>query len=523
MKNLNFRSPLSSNLFRNLRQIALIFVPAILLTACSGADTVVDTPSVSPTDISTPIPYDDPQLVLASKELAQIISDEGWPSASLAVAKKGEIVWSQTAGYASLEDKALTTLDTPYSLASISKTFTAIGILILVERGQIDLDAPINDYLGDAKLTAFVGNAEDATVRRVLNHTAGLPLHYHFYYVDEDRVRPPMEESIRLYGKIVTVPGETYFYSNFGYGLLDYIIERVSGKPYAAFIREEIFVPLGMENSFIPPADPYREEAAVRYNQYNEPYPFYDFDHPGGSAVFASANDLVSFGQFLIDASNDQSPLLSLDSYTTMTALPAEGESENGYGLGIKVSTVNDHLSISHGGGMDGVSTRLLVLPEEEVVSVVLLNTNSPEAGRVADLSLLPFVPSFAGYDQTSYAALETLSGTWTGHVRLNENGQKVPLKLIFKKDGFLRASLDEQELLFLSMKEARSGYHHIEFVGAQLPDTDAQQHPHRLVFTVKPDGSALRGSVSATSRIRAGERVGNSLAFVIQLQKEVN
>ena len=71
---------------------------------------------------------------------------------------------------------------------------------------------------------ARVGNAGDATVRRVANHTSGLPLHYQFFYADEPYRRPAMDETIRRYGNLVTAPGERYQYSNLGYGVIDYVI-----------------------------------------------------------------------------------------------------------------------------------------------------------------------------------------------------------------------------------------------------------------------------------------------------------
>src|SRR5712692_6713027 len=101
------------------------------------------------------------------------------PSLAVAVARAGEIVWEEGFGWADRENRVPATEHTMYSLASISKPITATGLMLLVERGQIDLDRPINDYLGDAKPTAWVGDAAGATVRRVANHTSGLPLHYH--------------------------------------------------------------------------------------------------------------------------------------------------------------------------------------------------------------------------------------------------------------------------------------------------------------------------------------------------------
>src|SRR5438034_2341809 len=104
------------------------------------------------------------------------------PSLAVAVARDGEILWEEGFGWADRENRVPATEHTMYSLASISKPITATGVMVLKERGKLDLDRPINDYLGEAKLKAWIGDAAEATVRRVANHTSGLPLHWHFFY-----------------------------------------------------------------------------------------------------------------------------------------------------------------------------------------------------------------------------------------------------------------------------------------------------------------------------------------------------
>ena len=132
------------------------------------------------------------------------------PSLAVGVAREGTIVWEEGFGWADRERRVEATPHTLYSLASISKPITATGLMVLVERGLIDLDNPIDDYLGDAKINARTGKAAEATVRRVANHTAGLPLHYQFFYADEPYHRPPMDETIRRYANLVTPPGERW-------------------------------------------------------------------------------------------------------------------------------------------------------------------------------------------------------------------------------------------------------------------------------------------------------------------------
>ena len=173
------------------------------------------------------------------------------PSLAVAVARDGKILWEEGFGWADREKRIAATEHTLYSLASISKPITATGLMVLVQAGKIDLDRPVNDYLGDAKLRARVGDAAQATVRRVANHTSGLPLHYQFFYADEPYRRPSMDETILRYGNLVTVPGEKYEYSNLGFGILDYVIARTSGRPYEDFMRQEVFQKLGLTHTSV--------------------------------------------------------------------------------------------------------------------------------------------------------------------------------------------------------------------------------------------------------------------------------
>ncbi len=184
-------------------------------------------------------------------QIEKLRVDNNSPSIAIAVARHGKILWERGFGWADRENRVPATEHTAYSLASISKPVTATGLMTLVQAGRIDLDHPINDYLGDAKLRAWIGDAREATVRRVANHTSGLPLHFQFFYADQPYQPPSMDETLLHYGNLVTAPGEQYQYSNLGFGVIDYVIARVSGQEYADFMRQEVFVKLGLTHTSI--------------------------------------------------------------------------------------------------------------------------------------------------------------------------------------------------------------------------------------------------------------------------------
>ncbi len=288
--------------------------------------------------------------------IRQALEEHGLPSVSVAVAKDGRIIWEEAFGWADRERMIEATPHTLYSLASISKPMTATAIMKLVEQGKVDLDRPVNDYLGTGRLTGLAGDAVGATVRRVLSHTAGLPLHYQFFYANGGYSRPSMDETIARYALVMNPPGEVYQYSNLGYGILDHIIARVSGKSYEDFMRTEVFLPLGMTRTSVhigPGLEPF---AAVRYDSRQRPIPFYDFDHPGGSAVYSSAHDLIRFGMFhLKNRLPKQRRILADSTIDAMQRIATPGSTTSGYGLGWGI-TEDDYgyRRVSHTGGCRG-------------------------------------------------------------------------------------------------------------------------------------------------------------------------
>ncbi len=201
----------------------------------------------------------------------------GVSSLALAVARNGKILWEAAFGWADVERRIPATPDTMFSVASTTKPFTATALMILAERGRIDLDRPVNDYLpADSQLRVWVGDPSEVTVRRLFTHTAGLPGHLHFFNAEERHLKPSFKESIRRYGNIITLPGERFRYSNFGYGIMDYLVEQLSGMEFGAFLSREIFDPLGMTKCSLDIAPGLEPYAAGRYDDNGRPIPFYE-------------------------------------------------------------------------------------------------------------------------------------------------------------------------------------------------------------------------------------------------------
>ena len=329
-----------------------------------------------------------PDFAVVRSEIERTLVAWDQPSMAVAVAVGGAVVWEEGFGWADRERRMPATEHTMYSLASISKPITATGLMILVERGFVDLDAPANDYLGPAKIYGRAWDAAQATVRRVASHTAGLPLHYQFFYEDEPYRRPHMDETIRRYANLVTAPDERWNYSNLGFGILDYIIERVSGQSYPDFMRDEVFHPLGLTRTSVDIGPGLEDFTATRYATDQGPIPFYDFDHPGGSAVFSSAHDLVRFGMFHLGHDLDhQRRIISDASIEAMRQPIRESAPGDAYGIGWVMRDLPGGLRLQrHGGGMGGVRTELAIAPAENAAVVVLSNAATPLTGYISNL-----------------------------------------------------------------------------------------------------------------------------------------
>ena len=449
------------------------------------------------------------------------------PSLALAVARDGEILWEEGFGWADRAKRAPATPHTAYCLASVSKPLTATGLMKLVETGKIDLDAPINRYLHpDSPLKVWVGDPEQATVRRVANHTSGLPLHANFYCPGDRVGRPPMEETIRRYGNLVTAPGERYRYSNIGYGILEHLIERVSGMSCDAFLRREIFLPLGMTRSaaaLSPEMEPY---AAVRYGEEGRPIVGEETDHGGASSFYSSARDLAVFGMFHLKQPlpGRTAPLSNetLDAMHTPTASmaspnPSDLNLRGGskYGVGWVVDEDGTDQRISHGGGMGGCASKILLLPEHGVVVAVVSNLFNPFAYTIEDDILSPLLPGHAEKlaarraerrdaqpeSEPAFQPSAELMGDWRGSVRTHEGDE--PVTLSFKPSGEVHAKIGIQPTALVNEPRLKNGWLTGTMAGNVFTaDTNRKpRHPfHHIKLDLRYRGDRINGALIAVA-----------------------
>ena len=455
------------------------------------------------------------------------------PSLAVAVARNGKVAWEEGFGWADLEHHIPATHNTIYSLASVSKPMTATALMILVERRQVELDRPINDYLGQVKLTGHAGRSSKATVRMLLAHTSGLPLHYNFFPQNEASPRPPMEETIRRYGILVTKPGEKYQYSNLGYGIAGYIIERVSGMKYEKFMKEEVFRPLGLSHTSVPTEPDSSRRWAIRYWDSETPLPFYDFDHRGASAVFSSVHDLVRFGMFHLKVGlPDQEAILTDRSIDQMKRPIARRSASRGYGMGWQIfRNRNEPRVVAHTGSMGGVTAWLILIPGEKVAVALLANTQTNFVQRIGQQILTVLLPQSGrgGTNDSNVSTTENLTdirgsrsklprridGVWKGIVRTYQG--QLPLTLWLRRSSESEGQLDDQPRSTLTKVKFQDG-HLSAWMAGDIRTEDANRRPYVLVLSLKRRGRLLNGSVTALSP--SSPKLPNALSSWVELKK---
>jgi CubicO group peptidase (beta-lactamase class C family) len=295
---------------------------------------------------------------------------------SVLVARGNDVLFSKGYGSANLEWQIPNAPSTKFRLGSLTKQFTAASILLLEERGKLKVEDPVKKYLPDAPAAW-----DKMTVFHVLTHTAGIPNFTSFpdYPSSEPFSTTPEKLVARFRDRSLDFePGERMNYSNSGYVLLGYLIERISGQSYEKFVQENIFAQLGMKDSGYDSNSAVIARRAAGY----APSPngpvnagFIHMSIPfAAGALYSTTEDLLRWEQGLFGGK-----LLSAASLQKMTTA-----FKNDYAFGLQVHTVNGRKVIDHNGGIEGFNTALAYYPEDKLTVAVLGNLNGPAPDQIA-------------------------------------------------------------------------------------------------------------------------------------------
>jgi CubicO group peptidase (beta-lactamase class C family) len=380
------------------------------------------------------------------------------PGLAVAVARGDSILWEEGFGWANREARVPATTHTAFYTASLSKAITATAAMLLRERGRLDLDRPANDYLAGSPLWSPAWDVRGATVRMLATHTAGLSSFDVGCAQQFPKCRmPSSNEIIRRYGVLVWPPGEHFDYSNLGYLILGEVVARAAGRDFGAFLREELFRPLGMMRSSFGVDEGLLQHTAVKY-RVGVPLPQRNDLLSGGSTVYASAHDLLLFGAMHAKVRlRGMRPILSDAAIDTLhTTVPADSRGRYGFGWTVQDDRFGYRSLLAQGGDFAS-SAWLRIIPSEQIVVVVLVNISVSFPGEVIDAILSAMLPRYAelhaaqqvratsGAPTPSSVALpapldSVLVGTWRGMIRA-EHGD-VPLEITVSDSGAIRAML---------------------------------------------------------------------------------
>ncbi|MEP6732734.1 MAG: serine hydrolase domain-containing protein [bacterium] len=296
-------------------------------------------------------------------------------SAAVAVVRGADTIVMRGYGLADRTTNRAAGPTTVYEIGSITKQFTSSAIMRLVEQGKIRLDDDLSKYV-----PTFPLQGKHVTIRQLLNHTSGI----HSYTSNKawattwsQDLTPDSIVGFVARDTFDFAPGSRWLYNNTGYVLLGMVIEKVTGKPYAAYLDEQFFKPLGLKQTRYCPAHPTDTTYALGYSARNKelvPSTYLSLTHPfSAGALCSTARDYLVWQRALHGGR-----VVSAASYTQMTTPDTlNNGSRLNYGFGLTMGQIGTHRMITHGGGINGFTTAQLYFPADTLSVIVFTNTDA--------------------------------------------------------------------------------------------------------------------------------------------------
>ena len=308
----------------------------------------------------------------------EIMLDKEVPGVAMGLLQDSEVT-SVGLGITNIEHPSPISEETLFQIGSITKTFTATIIMRLVEQGDLDLDAPIRQYLPDFKVMDKRAT-EEVTTRHLLTHTAGWAGDY---FLNTGEGVDALEKYVAAMDELPQISplGANFSYNNAAYYLAGHLIEHVSGMPYEGLLKEILLTPLAMEQAYLYAGDVLTHSFVVGHEKGDEgikvarPWALPRAVHPVGGLV-TNIPTLLRYAQFQMgDGSTDQGDRILAAESLKATHEPLVKIRESEYwGLGWKIWEVDDVRLISHGGGTKGQITHLTIVPERNFAFSVFTN-----------------------------------------------------------------------------------------------------------------------------------------------------
>jgi len=415
-----------------------------------------------------------------AKELERVIqhemADKNLPALSIALVDDQEIVWARAFGHSDPEREIPATTETVYRIGSVSKLFTDIAIMQLVERGVLDLDEPVAEYVPEFQpKNPF---KKPITLRQLMSHRSGLlrepPVGNYF-----ETSEPSLADTVLSLNQteLVYAPEARTKYSNAGIAVVGYVLEKIQGRPFAEYVKEAVLEPMGLEQSSFAPEPGLIKDLARAYMWTLDGdifvAPTFELGMSPAGCMYSPVTDLSRFISVLIKRGMGVGgPVVRPETLEKMwTPQYAEPGQKEGFGLGFRVSEIEGRRCVSHNGAIYGFATALNVLPEAKLgVSVVnTLDGANSVTERLAQYALLLMLDRKAGKE-----------------LEPKELTRPIPAEMIPELEGYYSsekstvALIEKQGELFLSTS---TGLYALRMLGERVVLDDALGYSESLSF----------------------------------------
>ncbi|MES2787572.1 MAG: serine hydrolase domain-containing protein [Pseudomonadota bacterium] len=408
-----------------------------LLTGCGSGDIEAATPDVS----GLPLPRYTAAIAGARASAFRAIGAGQGSGVSVAIMDRGELVYSEAMGVADRALNLAVNRQTRFNIGSVSKMFCTVAMLMLVDDGKMNLDAPVVNYLPDFRMND--GRYVDITVRMLLKHSSGLPGSTFFFgFEPDDSMQKLLLDTLR-HSRLKHAPGAMSMYCNDGFTLAEIVIEKVSGQKYIDFLGARVFAPLGMNHTTKSLGESGGVNVAEYYDAISgKKYPREAVPMLATGGLASTAEDLCRFGSCLVDGGPRLLSPASLQELRLSRPVPFDSAlrepnsyQQVGWDYATQIRGSTPALNVFIKGGNSGFySANLLVLPTDRMVIAMITSgkasgdklTEPILGGLLADLQpgAVEPIPAQPRESQPIPSALDR----YTGYYALENGTMKVSI-----------------------------------------------------------------------------------------------
>jgi CubicO group peptidase (beta-lactamase class C family) len=319
-----------------------------------------------------------------NSRISILMRDYQIPGLNIALIKEGKLSWTKAYGFADLSENRKMTTATYCRVESISKSVTAWGIMKLVEQGKLDLNKSVKEYIKSWKFPESAFDNQKITASQLLSHTAGLPLGTigadALYHPEEDL--PSLRDTLSSEVIPFQEADKSFYYSDTGYNLLELLVEVITEQDFAEYMKKEILLPLGMNNSSYSWNKEWKPEVPNGYDVNGKAVPVYTYSMKASGNLYSTVDDIAKFVIAGMNSSFTNHQLLKSESIEKMYKPKVEdipgyyGIVFDAYGFGHYLEWFKNGMkSVSHGGQGTGWMSHFQSVPETGDGIIILTNS----------------------------------------------------------------------------------------------------------------------------------------------------